>query len=131
MTRCPGQDEYEFGALERVSRCLSGPLLLVTIWLLSGATAGASTFQILKAFESPPTEPWGGLVADASGNLYGVADANGAKGGGVVYKISTNAVLTILHEFGGAFLDGDDTGPEGRLVWGTNGYLYGVTYFGG
>ena len=42
--------------------------------------------------------PWAGLVADASGNLYGTTNAGGEYGGGVVFKLAGKKE-TVMHSF--------------------------------
>jgi uncharacterized repeat protein (TIGR03803 family) len=52
-------------------------------------TAGKET--ILHSFPASPTDgagPWGGLVRDAAGNLYGTTQGGGASGQGVVFKLT-------------------------------------------
>jgi uncharacterized repeat protein (TIGR03803 family) len=74
--------------------------------------------------------PFGGLVMDAGGVLYGTAGSGGTLGGGLVFKlVGTN--FTVLHNFsnsGAAAREG--FGPSGRLTL-DNGTLYGATFFGG
>jgi uncharacterized repeat protein (TIGR03803 family) len=82
--------------------------------------------------------PYGGLVLDAAGNLYGAASAGGAYGsadsstGGTVFELSYEAGRgwneKILHNFGSGE-DGDY--PMGYLIFDSEGNLYGTTTFGG
>lgn len=69
-----------------------------------------------------------GLIRDAAGNLYGVAESGGS-GAGTVWKLDTNNVFSSLYTFTG----GSDGGtPQGRLVRDeVNGNLRGVTWIGG
>ncbi len=71
--------------------------------------------------------PYGSLVRDAGGNLYGTA-GGGAANWGVVYKLSPAGQETVLHTFTGG-LDGGL--PFGSLVRDSGGNLYGTTTFGG
>jgi len=77
--------------------------------------------------------PEGGLVADASGNLYGTTNLGGgtACGGigcGTVFKLAPDGTESILH----AFSDGNDGGVPGcSLLLDKNGNLYGTTQVGG
>ena len=71
-----------------------------------------------------PTSPFGGVIFDAAGNLYGMA-------GGVVYKLSPSGgswVLSTLYTFQGT-TDGDF--PFGNLAMDAAGNLYGTAAFGG
>jgi uncharacterized repeat protein (TIGR03803 family) len=67
--------------------------------------------------------PTGGVIVDASGNLYGGTFFGGANGGGTVYKLSPSGsgyTLTTLYSF---------SGGGGPYNWVTlvNGTLYGIT----
>ncbi|MGH9493455.1 MAG: choice-of-anchor tandem repeat GloVer-containing protein [Candidatus Sulfotelmatobacter sp.] len=92
----------------------------------------AGTETILHSFGRDGTGgygPYGGLVADASGNLYGATTYGGNSCGcGTVYKLTPSGKETLLYAFkGGA--DGDD--PAGALILDAKGNLYGATYYGG
>jgi uncharacterized repeat protein (TIGR03803 family) len=75
------------------------------------------------------TEPEGPLVLDTAGNLFGVAGGGDSSCQcGVVFKIDSSGILTVLYTFtGGA--DGND--PAGGLTHDSAGNLYGATYEGG
>jgi uncharacterized repeat protein (TIGR03803 family) len=69
--------------------------------------------------------PFGGLIADAKGNLYGTVCCGGD---GVVFELSRNGILTVLYSFAG----GDDgAGPIGSLIMDKKGNIYGTTNSGG
>jgi uncharacterized repeat protein (TIGR03803 family) len=76
--------------------------------------------------------PVGPLVQDSSGNLYGVA-SSGGNGGGVVFELSPQSGKTAWNEtvlYG--FSGGNDGGsPNGGLIMGGLGNLYGTTQLGG
>ena len=61
-----------------------------TIFKLTPASGGAFTFSLVAGFEGAegPSMPNGNLVLDSAGNLYGSAAYGGAKGDGVVFKIT-------------------------------------------
>jgi uncharacterized repeat protein (TIGR03803 family) len=73
--------------------------------------------------------PYGGLVSDASGQLYGTAIYDsGVDGCGVVFKLDPDTGRqTVLHSFNGP----DGCKPYGTLVMDKAGALYGTTYTGG
>lgn len=72
--------------------------------------------------------PVSGLLQTTDGNLYGTTEDGGANNYGVVFRFATNGVLTPLY----SFTDGHDGAyPEGALVQGNDGNLYGTTYEGG
>jgi uncharacterized repeat protein (TIGR03803 family) len=72
--------------------------------------------------------PYGNLVRDAAGNLYGVTMQGGTYGGGAVFKLDDNNNETIVHSFGGT---GDGAPPGGGLARDSAGNLYGTTTEGG
>ncbi len=76
-------------------------------------------------------QPYAGVIADKSGNLYGTTSVGGNGGDGVAYELSptqSGYVQTILHYF----RNGDDGGLSyGGLVMDSAGNLYGATLEGG
>src|ERR1700730_2392125 len=56
--------------------------------------------------------PFAGLIADSSGNLYGTTTGGGASGGGVVFKLSPGGIETVLYSFTGGR---DGAAPFARL----------------
>jgi len=75
--------------------------------------------------------PWGTLLLDGSGNLYGTTYANGAFEAGNVFKLTqTNGTWTYtdLYDFAGGT---DGANPIGSLVLDGNGNLFGTTANGG
>ena len=73
--------------------------------------------------------PQAGLVQGSDGALYGTTEEGGSSGFGTVFKLSTDGlVYTVLYSFTG----GSDGGyPDGGVVIGSDGALYGTTYQGG
>jgi len=72
--------------------------------------------------------PWGGVVLDSSGNLYGATNMGGTANRGVVFKVDPAGQETVLYTFSG----GDDGGsPQSGLILDACGNLYGTTYNGG
>lgn len=85
---------------------------------------------VLYAFDSNGSSPSGTLVFDENHDLYGTTAAGGDHGYGTVYRLrySNGAwTQTVLHSFAGT----DGIYPEGGLVIGTEGRLYGTAEFGG
>ena len=87
--------------------------------------------------------PWGNLVFDGAGNLYGATDFGGGKGTtcdpyyqycGTVFELSPPKTKggkwteKVLHSFAGGT---DGANPNGGLVLGNTGAIYGTTYSGG
>lgn len=72
--------------------------------------------------------PSGGLLIDASGNLYGTTSFGGASGLGTVFELVNSSGTyseTVLHSFTGS---PDGQVPNGGLVRDAAGNLYGVTF---
>jgi uncharacterized repeat protein (TIGR03803 family) len=60
--------------------------------------------------------------------LYGTASGGGSIGGGTVFKVTPDGMLTVLYNFGNA-PDGFD--PYVGLVQGSDGNFYGTAIAGG
>jgi uncharacterized repeat protein (TIGR03803 family) len=71
--------------------------------------------------------PYGNLVRDPAGNLYGVTYFGGAFQVGTVFKVDASNNETIVHSFGGT---GDGAPPGGGLARDRAGNLYGTTQSG-
>ena len=72
--------------------------------------------------------PMGGVVRDASSNLYGTTAGGGANSQGTLYKLTSAGAETTLHTFTG----GTDGGrPWESLVMDSLGNLYGTATDGG
>jgi uncharacterized repeat protein (TIGR03803 family) len=76
--------------------------------------------------------PVGALVQGPNGNLYGATTGGGAAFGGTIFEISTDgSVFKTIHSFGDGSVPNDGTSPNGSLILGQDGNLYGTTYYGG
>ncbi len=98
--------------------------------------AGTWNLITLHAFEGQPDGafPYGGLIADRNGNLYGTTYYGGTNGAGAVFKLGPGPYAirgvkdTVLYSFqGGA----DGGSPTSTLVFDAAGNLYGTTSAGG
>lgn len=93
-------------------------------------TRGSET--VLHAFLSAEPYgivPFGGLIRDSAGNLYGTTSAGGAFAeNGTVFKLDSSGVLTVLYNFMGGT---DGSGPAAPLIRDAVGNLYGTTELGG
>ena len=72
-----------------------------------------------------------GLIQATDGNLYGTTSGGGAYLGGTAFKLTLSGVLSTLHQFCSQSNCGDGNSPEGPLLQGTDGNLYGTTTGGG
>jgi uncharacterized repeat protein (TIGR03803 family) len=90
----------------------------------------SGTLTVLYVFNGSPdgANPSGGLIQDATGNLYGTTEQGGVFGFGTVFKLDTAGNETVLYSFTGA---ADGSFPASRLVQDMTGNLYGTTFLGG
>jgi uncharacterized repeat protein (TIGR03803 family) len=72
--------------------------------------------------------PFGSLIRDDAGNLYGTTTKGGASDAGVVFKVDATGKETVLYSFKGK---SDGKTPMAGLIRNTAGNLYGTTEFGG
>jgi uncharacterized repeat protein (TIGR03803 family) len=77
--------------------------------------------------------PHAGLIADASGNIYGTTSSGGDSicSCGLVFKLSKKGKQTVLYNFIGFSGGGDGADPEADLLLDDQGNLYGTTAGGG
>jgi uncharacterized repeat protein (TIGR03803 family) len=68
--------------------------------------------------------PQAALVQGSDGYFYGTTPQGGSNNLGTLFKISANGKLTSLYSFTGG---NDGWNPDGALVQGSDGYLYGTT----
>jgi uncharacterized repeat protein (TIGR03803 family) len=88
----------------------------------------AAVEKVLHSFTlEEGTDPYGGLVQDSSGNLYGTCGKGGTLAGGTVFRLDTVGHLTVLHQFAGS---PDGASPIASLLL-LNGNLFGTTAGGG
>jgi uncharacterized repeat protein (TIGR03803 family) len=90
-------------------------------------------FTTLYAFAGSPdaASPYGGLVADSAGNLYGTTYYGGAANDGALFELQRGARgyrERVLYSFGGG---SDGSNPTSTLAFGSASHLYGTTSAGG
>lgn len=85
------------------------------------------TETVLYAFQggNDGGEPYGGVTADSSGNLYGTAISGGTGGLGVVFELRSGGTLKSLHIFQGK---SDGAWPEAGVALDPSGSVYGTAY---
>jgi uncharacterized repeat protein (TIGR03803 family) len=117
------------------------PLLHTSALLLAAflsRPAEASSEKLLYSFIGgiDGGGPSGGVIADASGTLYGVTQTGGSAQLGAVFRLTppaagqTKWTETVLYSFQGLDRsDGDE--PQTGLLTDKTGALYGTTFFGG
>jgi uncharacterized repeat protein (TIGR03803 family) len=94
--------------------------------------ADAQSYSVVYSFCAQPNDgeaPYGGLIADSDGNLYGTTYLSGEFGYGTVFEVPANEEEKVLYSFAGPPNDGSK--PVASLVRDAAGNLYGTTEYGG
>jgi len=114
--------------------------ILLAMAMVAAPMAQAQTFSVLHTFtgSADGATPYGSLLLDQQGNLYGTAEAGGftgnnctSRGCGTVFKLThrgSSWTFSPLYSFQG---NSDGATPVSGVSIGPNGTLYGTTYFGG
>ena len=105
--------------------------------IFANAAWPAGALKVLQAFGTGNlrggSDLYAGLIRDASGNLYGVAESGGTYGAGVVYELSPTTggewSEAVLYNFKGGQQDG--ASPHATLTADSAGNFYGTTVSGG
>jgi uncharacterized repeat protein (TIGR03803 family) len=113
-------------------------LAVLVLCAASATIASAQTFALLHSFDwTDGSLPTGALVQGRDGRFYGVVEFGGLHGdnetyhGGVIYSVGRYGKLEVLYNFCSLENCIDGEVPQGALVQGTYGNLYGVTLLGG
>jgi uncharacterized repeat protein (TIGR03803 family) len=116
-----------------------------TVFELTPSYHGRWTEKVLHSFNYNSTDgyyPVGGLIFDASGNLYGTTSFGGSgacndgeSGGcGTVFELTPGRHGKWTEKVLYSFNNNGDTGgayPDGDLIFDASGNLYGTTFNGG
>ena len=104
------------------------------VFSLTPPAQGGSTWteKVLWTFTggNDGGDPSGALIGDAAGNLYGTTESGGTGVVGTVFELSPPAAgkkkwsETVLYNFTG---NNDGGEPYGRMLFGSDGNLYGTT----
>lgn len=108
-----------------------------TVFEISGS-GSSYTERVLYTFQasSDASHPYGGVIADNSGALYGASSEGGSTNGGTVFKLTRSGSTyteSLLYTFTGCgfSLDGDGCDPQAGLYIGLKCDLFGTTLYGG
>jgi len=125
MVRDPQGNLYGIASQGGSSDCVGGGC--GTLFKLN--TSG--TITILHVFHSSDSYgcfPFGGLIRDQAGNLYGTTDGCASGNNGTVFKLDRKGDITALYNFKGGR---DGSGSAAPLTQDAAGNFYGTTEFGG
>jgi uncharacterized repeat protein (TIGR03803 family) len=104
------------------------------VFQLRPTEVGEWDFKTLYSFRGQPDAvfPYGALLFDSSGNIYGTTYYGGANGLGAVYQLAPRSTgewrERVLYSFGSG---GDGNSPISQLTFDSAGNLYGTTSEGG
>jgi uncharacterized repeat protein (TIGR03803 family) len=104
-----------------------------TVYRVSAGTNGKGKLTTLYTFKGTPDagSPYGGLVADTAGNLYGTTYYGGANGLGAVFELARKGTKyreRVLYSFKGG---SDGSLSTSTLIFASPTQLYGTTSGGG
>ena len=116
-----GTDGKFYGMTESGGSGYSGTIFKIT---------PAGVFTVLKYLDytNSGASPWGSLVRASDGNFYGMTAYGGQNYNGTIFRITPSGTFTVLKHLNTSTTGGT---PEGDLVQGSDGALYGMTSEGG
>jgi uncharacterized repeat protein (TIGR03803 family) len=116
----------------RVAWVMCAGILLMAGTLAAGQESVIYSFTGGTIGSSDGRNPYGDLIFDSSGNLYGTASSGGV-GGGVVFELSPVAGGGWSQKILYSFIENgkDGTVPLAGLLFDSAGNLYGTTEMGG
>jgi uncharacterized repeat protein (TIGR03803 family) len=111
------------------SRICGFLFVILSVMALPTTASSAQTFTTLHTFQGTDGyDPWGRLMLDAAGNLYGTAENGASYFGGTAFKLTPLGVETVLYSF--ANNSSDVGNPIGNLIADAAGNLYGTATTG-
>lgn len=109
----------------KYSALICSSILMIAVVVIPSVEA--QTFSVLSNFTgSSGAYPYGGLMEDSAGNLYGTTYYGGSSSAGTIFAVIYGAE-PVLHSFTGS----DGSIPKGGLIRDPKGVLYGTTQEGG
>jgi uncharacterized repeat protein (TIGR03803 family) len=119
--------KFVSGMRQRGAAALALAVVFLPI-IISAQSKETRTFATLYSFKHPRRDgalPYGGVIADKSGNLYGTTSYGGASGAwGAVFKLDGAYNETLLHSF---HRNSNGYRPNAGLIMDGSGNLYGTT----
>ncbi len=122
-----GSDVY--GVAELGGKYQSG-----VVFKASPAGGGAWSYSVLYAFKGLPDagSPYGGVIANSNGDLFGTTYYGGTSGNGAIYELVPRANGRYAERVLYSFTGGSDGGnPTSTLAMDASGNLYGTASAGG
>jgi uncharacterized repeat protein (TIGR03803 family) len=107
--------------------------MVAAITVLVTVPSQAQTEKIIYSFSGAAdgANPFGGLISDTNGNLYGVTQRGGASDEGTVFELSPGSGATWTETVLSSFNAGTVWFPASNVVFDAKGNLYGVAFQGG
>jgi len=104
--------------------------LIILLALPATLTAQTQTLTVLHTFTGIPDgeRPYGRLLLDPAGILYGTTNIGGTIGYGSVFKVDASGNESVFHSFAGP---PDGSYPLSGVIRDAAGNLYGATDLGG
>ncbi len=122
-----GPDGFLYGVTSQGGPNGSGTIFKMTT---GGELTTLFAFDAYKGCPSRNTtggNPYGRLVFDSRGNIYGTTSGGGTNSGGTLFRLGTNGMFTAFVHFN--YING--YAPQSGMVFAPDGNLYGTTENGG
>ena len=132
---CVARTAREIGKGTMRSRLLWATTIALGL-MLASTRAPAQQFIPVHTFATSTegSHPFCSLTPGPNGVFYGVNSQDGIHNGGTLFRLEANGRITVIHSFAYPYVTppvGDGGTPEGTLVFGPDGSLYGTTVLGG
>jgi len=101
-----------------------------TVFVITAKGKETVVYSFNDNAENDGADPYGPLIMDNAGNLYGTTSVGGAHGQGTVFKIAADGTESVLYSFNDNS-ENDGADPYAGLIMDKSGNLYGTTTVGG
>jgi uncharacterized repeat protein (TIGR03803 family) len=111
----------------------SALILLAALLVIVGAQlrplpASAETSPALVHLGGGVVAPWAPITEGADHNFYGTTHDGGTRGAGTVFRLTPGGAVQTLYSFPNVT---DGSGTDAPVIQGSDGRLYGTTYYNG
>ncbi len=100
------------------------------VFRINAAGAESVIYSFGTGGETDGAFPYGGLIQDSDGNIYGTTTTGGANNAGSVFKITAAGIESVFYSFGAGGSAGG-TYPYAGLIQADDGNFYATTNSGG